>query len=275
MKDLYERRVRRREDESLFGTAHVFTIHDDAVRVATNLAEIDGGVSRITPWIRLPFDRVFVQWRAKAQFAPGDVARPDAAFFPTWHGALLERVGTDRAEEPFMAADDVFAHVIMETPEGAVPNPVSALFSKHDLSQHTSKSAFRYVWGPFYDPAKLPFGDIDQWREEVHAELFLLPWLMAVINSPNLTTEKAHWRSTARTRSHPHGQLVKHHSVSLKISRVQMHRMGIGDGATLQQRLHAVRGHWKIRKTGVYWWNDFMRGDAARGTITKDYTVAA
>lgn len=41
-------------------------------------------------------------------------------------------------------------------------------------------------------------------------------------------------------------------------------------------RLHAVRGHFKVRKHGVYWWSDFMRGDPRRGSIrtqTREVTA--
>jgi hypothetical protein len=39
-------------------------------------------------------------------------------------------------------------------------------------------------------------------------------------------------------------------------------------------RQHLVRGHFKIRKTGVYWWAPFLRGDARHGTIKRhEYEV--
>ena len=38
-------------------------------------------------------------------------------------------------------------------------------------------------------------------------------------------------------------------------------------------RSHFVSGHWKTRRTGLFWWNPFMRGNPARGTVSHDYEV--
>lgn len=38
-------------------------------------------------------------------------------------------------------------------------------------------------------------------------------------------------------------------------------------------RAHFVRGHWKVRKSGVYFWRPFVRGRLTRGFVDKDYVV--
>jgi hypothetical protein len=38
-------------------------------------------------------------------------------------------------------------------------------------------------------------------------------------------------------------------------------------------RAHFVRGHFKVRTSGVYWWNMHMRGSVERGLMDKDYRV--
>jgi len=38
-------------------------------------------------------------------------------------------------------------------------------------------------------------------------------------------------------------------------------------------RAHLVRGHFKCRKSGIYWWSPFARGNAKAGIIEKDYEV--
>ena len=38
-------------------------------------------------------------------------------------------------------------------------------------------------------------------------------------------------------------------------------------------RAHFVRGHFKVRKTGIYWWSPYVRGDLAQGFVSKDYRV--
>ena len=44
-----------------------------------------------------------------------------------------------------------------------------------------------------------------------------------------------------------------------------------GDYAPM--RGHFVRGHFKIRKTGVFFWHPHARGDFGRGQIEKDYEI--
>jgi len=38
-------------------------------------------------------------------------------------------------------------------------------------------------------------------------------------------------------------------------------------------RVHSVRGHFKVRQSGVYWWHEFVRGNPKRGMISHDYRV--
>jgi hypothetical protein len=40
-------------------------------------------------------------------------------------------------------------------------------------------------------------------------------------------------------------------------------------------RAHFVRGHFKARKSGVFWWSPHARGDLSRGMVAKDYEVRA
>lgn len=40
-----------------------------------------------------------------------------------------------------------------------------------------------------------------------------------------------------------------------------------------QARLHTVRGHFKRKKNGIFWWSSFIRGSAKAGEIKKDYKL--
>jgi hypothetical protein len=46
-----------------------------------------------------------------------------------------------------------------------------------------------------------------------------------------------------------------------------------GEAATTIMRGHWVRGHFKARKSGLYWWSNFFRGDPTR-MIAKTYNVS-
>lgn len=47
---------------------------------------------------------------------------------------------------------------------------------------------------------------------------------------------------------------------------------GSADSERAQMRGHFVRGHFKQRKSGLFWWSDFLRGDSAR-MVNKVYHV--
>lgn len=40
-------------------------------------------------------------------------------------------------------------------------------------------------------------------------------------------------------------------------------------------KLHSVIGHFKHRRTGIFWWHSHMRGDADRGAVIKEYNLKA
>jgi hypothetical protein len=46
-----------------------------------------------------------------------------------------------------------------------------------------------------------------------------------------------------------------------------------GDADSAQLRAHFVRGHFKVRKTGIFWWSAYQRGDPKLGFVHKDYKL--
>jgi hypothetical protein len=47
-------------------------------------------------------------------------------------------------------------------------------------------------------------------------------------------------------------------------------RLGAGPA---EMRAHFVRGHFKTRRTGLFWWGPHMRGKLEHGYVSKDYEV--
>jgi hypothetical protein len=67
------------------------------------------------------------------------------------------------------------------------------------------------------------------------------------------------------------------HSV-LKIHRGQIKRAAAGQPSGTGHgpiRYHVCSGHFKVRKTGIFFWKPFWRGDPKRGTVTHDYEVVS
>lgn len=68
--------------------------------------------------------------------------------------------------------------------------------------------------------------------------------------------------------------LLSHSTVTINLSRQDAARAAKLGITGLQLRQHIVRGHFKIRRGGVFWWRPFLRGDADAGKIVRDgYSV--
>jgi hypothetical protein len=68
--------------------------------------------------------------------------------------------------------------------------------------------------------------------------------------------------------------LFDHHV--LRIHRLQMkraHSTSAPSATHSALRLHLCSGHWKVRKTGIFFWRPFWRGDPRRGEVGKTYEV--
>ncbi len=65
--------------------------------------------------------------------------------------------------------------------------------------------------------------------------------------------------------------LLDHKILRLKLTRTQKSRLEMGGIQPAQYRAHLVRGHFKIRKTGIFWWMPFVRGDIERGFVSHEY----
>jgi hypothetical protein len=66
--------------------------------------------------------------------------------------------------------------------------------------------------------------------------------------------------------------LTDYHELTLRLSPGERGARSHG-GARGSLRAHTVRGHFKHRATGLYWWRPFIRGDVAEGFIGKTYKV--
>lgn len=67
--------------------------------------------------------------------------------------------------------------------------------------------------------------------------------------------------------------LADYHQLTLRIGPRDAQAARGGGSDRNAMRAHTVRGHFKIRRTGVYWWRPFIRGEVAEGFARKTYKV--
>jgi len=111
-----------------------------------------------------------------------------------------------------------------------------------------------------------------KWEADMQGEGTWVQCLLAMLNSKNPVVEHAQVDLTklnkARRKSGK-APFLGYAKTRLKMSRVQANiaRANGIDRETARQ--HLVRGHFKIRATGVFWWSPFLRGDARKGEVKR------
>ena len=123
------------------------------------------------------------------------------------------------------------------------------------------------------DPKDIPL--IRNASSDWSGELGLVMAMLIMLNSKNcVAVEKIDQtrinRSRARKKKPP---LADHGVIHLKLSRAWAKRTGNGSMTREQARAHIVRGHFKVRKGGVFWWSPFMRGQGGGTPTPKTYKV--
>jgi len=63
--------------------------------------------------------------------------------------------------------------------------------------------------------------------------------------------------------------LLSYSNVEINLSRRDAEYARQSGMSDIEIRRHIVRGHFKVRKTGVYWWRPFLRGDASLGEVRR------
>ncbi len=113
---------------------------------------------------------------------------------------------------------------------------------------------------------------VDAASKYLHAATFIL----IMINCKNLLTSREVVPSArlqkARMRRGKQ-PLFSHKILDISLTRSQANRAASQGMTRAQMRLHMVRGHFKVKKTGIYWWSPFIRGSKEAGLVTKDYAV--
>jgi hypothetical protein len=128
------------------------------------------------------------------------------------------------------------------------------------------------------DP-KLFAAMMSSWETDIVGEGPFAQFFITLLNSKNCTAREpvsmAKLNKARAKRGGSKPQLLDYTNLTLTMSKARV-RAGQARGMsheTMRQQL--VRGHFKIRKTGIYWWNPFVRGDASKPSHRQRYEVHA
>jgi hypothetical protein len=138
------------------------------------------------------------------------------------------------------------------------------------------EDATKMVPGDFYEDlpeATLRHSSLSDWLGEGAFALAVL----ALLNTKNIVQVGSVDRSKINRARIRRGKEPFFTYKMLQISNKVLTREFSHDAEDGDRKLraHFVRGHFKVRKSGVFFWSSFVRGDLKNGFADKGYQVAA
>lgn len=99
--------------------------------------------------------------------------------------------------------------------------------------------------------------------------LFATLILMNAKNCVELAETKPPEKLNKARRKQGKTELLPYSTVRIELTKSQQRAVTDGRISREEARRHLVRGHFKVRATGVFWWNEAWRGNALRGVIER------
>jgi hypothetical protein len=113
---------------------------------------------------------------------------------------------------------------------------------------------------------------VTKWEADVQGEGAWVQCFLAMLNSKNPCLEHELVDMTRLNKSRRklgRAEFLPYSRTRLAMSRSQA-RIAAARGSDRETaRAHLVRGHFKIRRTGVFWWSPFLRGDTSKGELKR------
>lgn len=181
--------------------------------------------------------------------------------------------------------------LLNETPEGGLRAKMFRLEPESKKKVYIDIMGFtfypkRYEIDLKKDWANLPYSvDLindpnvskEKLKNTILIQSYRLMDIIARFNSKNITTvTENHVEKLNKSRAKKNKPaLLGYRTVDLSkdIKRaINASKEGGGEPGSVR-RMHWVRGHFKIRKSGIFWWNPHLAGIAEEGFIEKDYVA--
>ena len=115
-------------------------------------------------------------------------------------------------------------------------------------------------------------GNVASVMHDVQDEMGHLFATLILMNSKNcieVTKAEPEVKLNKARRQRGKPELLPYSTVRIELTKGQERAVKGGLITREEARRHLVRGHFKVRATGVFWWGEFIRGSAARGSIER------
>lgn len=254
-----------------FNLAHDFALAADGL--CDNFHELE----KIAPFCRLPYPVCWfeVAQADRAHWMNAPLHYPGLQGAPHRIGFLTEAIGGDLAHWR-----TYLCWSLKDYPAGTGFNisPITVIYDTKQPLVNDLGDCIEFGLAPFdldlppdLQKAYLTTLAQSDWAGEIRY-LFAI---LGLLNSRNATeTERVEYGKLNKQRIKHKKHLLSAHTL-LKIRPTHKPSLigAAGVARSGEIRAHFCRGHFKTRKTGVFWWGPHMRGRLEHGFISKDYEV--
>jgi hypothetical protein len=273
--------------------AQKFVLAPEFCMAADGLVENIEELNKIVPMCRTPYPLTWIEflhddrphWNPAGPYGarPVDPTRHQAS--PQRVGFLLEQISED--------AKKWQAHLfwkLRSIPVGAIDSTLhnasimkvefdcdASLNQKEPMYTATKPRLAQFGAGLVGTlSAKMP--DVGKRLMEYAAEdwggeVRFLVAVLGLLNARNVVQVQKIDRELENKKRQKHGKRPLFSHTLLKVRPFIVQHERIEKGGRHNYRLHFVRGHFKHRRTGLFWWSTHARGDAKVGMVEKDYEV--
>lgn len=290
-----------------------FILAADFAATAENLSMDFGAIAKAIPYCRLPYPSIWfeVAQQERPVFAASSIHIPELQKAPKRVGFLLEQendLGKFIAHQFWIFPNGTISSadlaMVFDPSKVRQDQDTSATGKAHQIFDIESSPMWRtasplvrsilttalypttthFIGTMHYIAEKYKGVDVATTREWRFAfEVAVTDWsgeavfllaILALLNTVNaqekvLVTQPSLNKARLKSGKQP---LQDHYL--LKIHTDLRKKYGSNtSGNHRDLRFHLVRGHWKVRKTGVFHWHPHARGDKTKGKIQKDYEV--
>jgi len=202
-------------------------------------------------------------WGQASLAASGQLGPGMAAFFDRW----VRSRDDDPGVRNMMRTRSDWAKLADD------PRQVEAV---HGLLMHEAPWFSKHIADvPKLVPPEMLMKMLQSWEGDITGEAPFISANVLLMNSRRAVEQKINDLSQLNRARLKRGKppLLDHTITRLYLSQRRADNAERQGFTREQARQHLVRGHFKIRRTGVYWWHPFLRGDAAHPMTRARYEV--
>ena len=223
-------------------------------------------LERLMPFCRTPFPEIWVEFVHKDRKLFSEVPLRGWERVPDRVGFLITQIGDTCAHWK--------AHLFWSF--GDQMNCSAGAMEFHELDENFEIGSLDADWvqgAPWALRKMFQFSINGDWQGEGR---FLFA-ILALMNARNCSEQESVSMIRLNKRRAASGKTPLFDYRLLKVHSRVRKRIGevVESKGFKKLRAHFVRGHFKVRKTGIYYWSPFVRGELKYGFADKDYRLAS